>query len=459
MRLLRPTEAIRAWSVACTTLLLGVTLVQAQIVSDTGAVDLNGPSIATSLPQNNDLSRARKWMSDHGINYTLIYTNDVLSNLSGGNKRGTIDQGLLEGRLAVDLEKLAGWHGLTMYSNVFQIHNTGRMLRDYVGGINTIAAIEALPTTRLDELWLEQKFLNGTASFKFGQLSADTEFFFSGLSTMFLQSDWPTIGAVNLPSGGPAYPLSTPGVRLKVDPTKDISLLFAVFNGDPAGPGSGDEQTRNRYGLNFRLSDPAFAITELQFQQNQGKEDSGLATTLKVGGWAHLGKFDDQRYAIGGLSLADPVSSGIPAKHSGNFGIYGVIDQQIYRPPHGEPGSGVSIYSRASLSPPDRNLIDAYIDGGIVFASLIPHRPKDSFGAGFIYAKFSNSVSGFDQDQITYTGIPGPVRDREISVEITYVAQVVSGWTVQPDLQYISHPNGQAGRDAKVVGIRSTWNY
>lgn len=68
-------------------------------------------------------------------------------------------------------------------------------------------------------------------------------------------------------------------------------------------------------------------------------------------------------------------------------------------------------------------------------------------------------MSGYNQDQIAYTGVPGPVQDREISVEFTYVAQVVSGWTVQPDLQYISHPNGQAGRDAKVVGIRSTWNY
>jgi porin len=439
--------------------LLGVTLVQAQIVSNMGTVDLTGPSIATSLPNDYDASLIRKWMSDLGINYTLIYTNDVLSNLSGGNKRGTIDQGLLEGRLAIDLEQLAGWHSLTMYSNVFQIHNTGRMLGDYVGGINTIAAIEAKPTTRLSELWLEQKFLDGAANFRFGQLTADTEFFFSDLSTMFLQSDWPTIAAVNLPSGGPAYPLSTPGVRLKLNPTKDVSLLFAVFNGDPAGPGPGDEQNRDRYGLNFRISDPAFAIAESQFRKNQGKEDSGLATTLKVGGWAHLGQFNDERYANDGLPLGDPASSGIPAKHFGNFGIYGVIDQQIYRLQHGEPDSGVSIYTRASLSPSDRNLVDAYIDGGIVVAGLIPNRPKDRFGAGFIYARFSDSVSGFDQDQITYTGVPGTVRDREISVELTYVAQIISGWTVQPDLQYISHPNGQAGRDAEVVGIRSTWNY
>ena len=33
-----------------------------------------------------------------------------------------------------------------------------------------------------------------------------------------------TITAVNLPSGAPAYPLSTPGIRLKLDPAPDTSL-------------------------------------------------------------------------------------------------------------------------------------------------------------------------------------------------------------------------------------------
>ena len=65
-------------------------------------------SIATSLPQNGDPSGVRKRLADHGITYNLIYTNDVLSNLSGGNKRGTIDQGKLEEQLKIDLEKFAG---------------------------------------------------------------------------------------------------------------------------------------------------------------------------------------------------------------------------------------------------------------------------------------------------------------------------------------------------------------
>ena len=192
---------------------------------------------------------------------------------------------------------------------------------------------------------------------------------------MFLQSDWPTIAAANLPSGGAAYPLSTPGVRLKVDPIKDVTLLLAVLNGDPAGPGRDDEQNRNRRGLNFRVKDPAFIIGEAQFRRNIGRKDEGLATTLKLGGWGHLGQFDDKRFAAGGVLLADPAGSGVAIQHKGNSGFYAILDQQLYRPKGGDSQSGISVFSRVSFSPSDRNLIVAQIDGGVVFAGMIPHRP------------------------------------------------------------------------------------
>ena len=417
------------------------------------------PSIASSLPSNGDPGGGRKWLAERGIVYGLEYTNDVLSNISGGLRTGTIDQGKLQGIVTIDLGKLNGWDGLSFFSNFFAIHNTGRMRRDYVGGLNTIAAIEAVPTVRLSEIWFEQKFAGGKASIKAGQLAADNEFFFSDLSDMFLQSDWPTIAAVNLPSGGAAYPLSTPGIRLKVEPIKNVSLLFALLNGDPAGPGPGDEQLRNRYGLNFRVSDPPFVIGEAQLRRNAGKEDTGLSTTLKLGGWGHFGQFDDQRFAIGGTLLADPNGSGVPIKRPGNMGLYAVIDQQLYRPKDGDAQSGVSVFSRMSLSPSDRNLVDAYIDGGIVFAGLIPNRPDDKFGASVIYSKFSDSIQAFDRDTILFTGMPARVRDYEMNFEFTYRAQVIPGWTVQPDLQFVRHPNGDATKNAVVVGLRSLWRY
>ena len=85
------------------------------------------PSIATSLPRNGDPAGYRKWLGDHGVVYNLIYTNDTLSNVSGGLRRGTINQGKLETIVTADLGKLAGLNGLQFYANSFQIHNTGRM--------------------------------------------------------------------------------------------------------------------------------------------------------------------------------------------------------------------------------------------------------------------------------------------------------------------------------------------
>ena len=66
------------------------------------------PSIATSLPKNGDPAGFRKWLGERGVVYGLEYTNDMLSNVRGGLRTGTIDQGKLHGILTVDFDKLAG---------------------------------------------------------------------------------------------------------------------------------------------------------------------------------------------------------------------------------------------------------------------------------------------------------------------------------------------------------------
>jgi porin len=419
------------------------------------SLGISEPSVATSFPHHGDASGIRKRLFDSGFSYSFIYTNDILSNLSGGTRRGTIDQGKLETQLTIDLGKLAGWQDYTLYANTFATHNTGRMRRDYVGGLNTIAAIEATPSVRLSELWLERKFWGGAASIRVGQLVADNDFFYSDLSNIFMQTDWPTITASNLPGGAPAYPLSTPGARVKFDVAPGVALLAAVFNGNPAGPCVGDPDTCNRYGLNFRLRDPAFAIAEAQFRANQGKDDTGLARSLKIGGWSQLGQFADQRTAVDGTSLADPASNGFAVQHRGDYGVYGIVEQQLYRMHGGGPDSGINIFALGAVTPSDRNLISVQLNGGVVFGGFIPGRPDDKFGVSVVYSRFSDSVRAFDRDQIAFSGLPGNVRDYEANIELSYIAQIVPGWTMQPDFQYVRHPNGQAGRDAKVLGVRT----
>ena len=180
-------------------------------------------SIATSLPNSGDPGGMRKWLFDRGLSYSFVLTSDVLGNVSGGIRTGAVFQGKLETIVKADLEKMFGLRGLSFFANAFQIHNTGGIRGDRVGSFNTISNIEALPSTRLSELWLEQSF-GDTFSVRFGQLAADTEFFISDNSTFLMNSDWPAITAQNLPSGGPASPFSTPGIRLKFEPNKQLHV-------------------------------------------------------------------------------------------------------------------------------------------------------------------------------------------------------------------------------------------
>jgi porin len=272
--------------------------------------------------------------------------------------------------------------------------------------------------------------------------------------------------AANLPGSGPGYPLATPGARLKVTPNDQVTLLGGIFNGDPAGTGfTGLEQIKDPTGINFRVSDPPLLFGEAQFSYNQHKFSSGLAGTVKIGAWYHFGTFDDSHFGFDGRSLADPLSVGRPLTHSGDYGVYGVIDQMLWRLPGDDPKKGVAAFARVAGSPADRNLMDFYADAGVNFIGFLAQRPDDSFGCAAAFPRLAPSVSAFDQDAMFFSGEISSVRDNELALELTYQAQIVPGWTVQPDFQYIFHPGGGVADpynpairipNAAVFGVRTT---
>src|SRR3954469_12517129 len=328
------------------------------------------PSIASSLGPLGDLWGARTALEKAGIIFSLTYIGETLGNTSGGLRRGSIYEGRLDTQIDADLEKLLGWSGATFHTNFYQIHGHG-LSRYYLGNVLIPGGIEALPSTRLYELWLEQKFFDGKVALRAGQLGVDTEFLASQYEALFVNAL-----AVNPPSGAPVYPLATPGVRLKVAPTDELSFLGAIFNGDPAGPvrpwDNPDPQRRNRTGTDFRVQDPAFLIGEAAYTYNRSTEAAGLPGTIKVGAWEHLGRrFNDQRNT--GLSLADPNSSGATRLFRGNAGVYAIVDQLIYRVPD-TTDQGIGVFARMSGSPSDRNLISFYADGGLTLKGIIPSR-------------------------------------------------------------------------------------
>ncbi len=416
-------------------------------------------SLGVGLPTLADPGSLRSALWERGVKFQLNYIGDLLNSTRGGMRTGSAYSGRLELVIDGDLEKAAGWSGAAFHANAYQIHGSG-LTRSFVGNLMPVSNVEALPATRLYEAWLEQKLADGKVAMRAGQLGADTEFLTSSYDGLFINSTfgWPAITASDLPGGGPAYPLATPGVRLGLYPTDKITVLVGLFNGAPANPRAPDPQVANRYGLNFRVSDPALAISEAQFKYGDEKDPARLSGVAKLGVWTHFGRFGDQRYDASGQSLA--VSHQDARSLRGNRGVYGVVDQQVYRLAD-DPTKGVGVFARIAGAPGDRNLVDFYVDAGINFGGMIANRPDDAFGLAFAYARIGDAARGLDLDR------GGSVRSSEALIEATYSAQIASGWTLQPNVQYVMRPNGGADpnnparslRNATVVGIRTSLKF
>lgn len=427
---------------------------------------------------------APKWFNEwhdglasKGLNFGATYIADNIGNVSGGVARGAIHFGRLDLSVDADLDKLVGWTGGRFYANAFVIYGRG-LSRNYVQNLATISEIEALPDRRLYNAYFEQSFFGDRLNIRAGQQAADVEFFDSQTDDLFINGTfgWPAIKASNLPAGGPAPPIAVPGIRVKAALSDQITAYGAVFNGDPSGPGDADPQIRDHHGLAFRVNDPPWVIGQVRFNYDIDIGGRPLAGNFTPGAWKHYGSFDSQRFTAEGLSIADPSGSGVPARLRGNYGIFAVIEQVLYRPPEVKDNTtsasipGVTAFGRIAYSPPDRNLIDLYLDGGIGFVGFVPGRPLDRFGVAMAYMRISNTARNLDLDTQAFTGVQSPVRSNETLIEMIYEAHIKPGWLVAPYFQYVFRPSGGIPNqndpsgvsrigDAAVFGVTNTIRY
>lgn len=402
-----------------------------------------------------DVGHIRKSLADLGFTVGGLYLGETFGN-TGGIHQGETYDGVLWTYLLGDLHKAGLWQGLCFYSDSYQIH--GRSITaDNIGSLATVSNYEALPSTRLSELWLEQHLFNDHFTVRVGQLTADTEFLLSSGGSNFLDSTfgWATLPAFNLPGGGPSYPLSTPGVRVALKPNDNWSLKLGVYNGDPAGAHcSGNPQVCDDNGLDFRLDTPPLVIAEGTYKYNQ---NGRLPGTIKIGGWNQFGTLHDQPFGAGVTVAITPNS--LPIKT--DWAVYGIIDQLVWRVRDSKDLKGIGVFARMIGGPTEQNLVDFYADGGITFSGMFPHRPYDTLAAGFAYTAISNDVRGFNGSQ----GLAN-ARNVEALFEICYTAKLNPGWTFQPDFQYIWQPQGSAPErsgktvpNAAVWGLRTTINF
>jgi porin len=376
------------------------------------------------------LKQIQSATEDNGFIFTEEYTGEGWGNLSGGIQTGAVYEGLLKLTQQLDLQKIIGWTGASIFSSQLYPHGNG--LDQYTGDLNILSSITAYNSFRLFELWFQQKFFGDTASIRIGQMSADLEFYQSENSNVFINSCFGTFPTISFGTSLPIYPVGGLGIRVDFHPSSTTFARAAVFDSNP-----GQQNTNDKHGTLFHLnpSSGVIVIAEAGYQVSPSADNNGK----------------DEAYAIGGYYDSRTFTgSFIQPTHSSNCGFYIIADRRLYRgtPYTNEKSSnaGLGAFASCAVAPADRNQVSLYVDCGINYNGLFPGRDDDVFGLAVSYTKISGD---YLVDNI-------PVQSgHETVFEATYRIKVTDHMYIQPDFQYIFDPGAFQHRpNAVVAGVR-----
>jgi porin len=402
-----------------------------------------------------DISDIRSDFAEKGVKLNARSISDIFGNTTGGAGKGGAYAGLLTFGTDVDLEKSLGWEGGSFNSTWIWIYGDN-LTTKYIGNSMFIVGIAASPAFRCYQMWLDQKLFDKSFSVRAGLLAINIEFGLSQTAFFFINNTFsmPALFICNFPNGGATYPMATPGIRLAFNPYPWMTLRSVFSQANPFP----QTDNPNNFNWNFGPAGGLGCMTEIETTWNQKSESKGLAGMAKVGYWIN-----------NGYSLGNPTPGhfnyGAPTQNEYGTGFEALIDQQLTdpcpmiksaEPSKNKPGSkeGLSGFVRGGFSPLQWSTTSLYIDGGLVYTGILPERKKDKVGIAFAYAQMSPD----SRSLASAAGLPGP--SFESIAELSYSWNISSSCSLQPDLEYVIHPNGtQQFGNALVIGIRAVINF
>jgi porin len=403
------------------------------------------PVLADDMPDWNQQTLTGGWggtrdyLYGRGIDIGANHKSDLLSDVSGGLKRGSEWEGNTDIHVVMDLDKLLGWDSTTVYV-LYHSELGAKFNRNEVGGFNGEDNDEvAENTAQFFNVWIQKNLFKDSLSLKAGIYPIDSEFYVTDTSAVFLQ---PPYGMANEFSqagknGPPVFPLGTPAVRVKVSsPNKDFYAMAALTNGMPGNP--------NSHNGTQIIIDGSLKVVELGYTpqpaatamdaQNQGQEEAETFNKTAIGYWRFSSRFND---------LTDVDAAGNPLRRDSQ-GAYFLTEHSLYMEP-GHPAQGLSGFFRIGFASADINRVDWTSSAGLRYHGLIPGRDDDIAGL----AVTINHAS--DKFQVLHN-----TESRETDFELTYRAQIKPWLALQPDLQLIMDPGMSASiGDAWVLGLRT----
>jgi porin len=364
----------------------------------------------------------------------IMYRADVLSNVSGGLKRGTRALGNLDATADFDLDRLAGWSGVSAGVHAIWSHGS-KPNAHLVGSTQGIDNIEVeANTAKIFQAWIEKQWQDDRYSVRVGLYDLNSEFYVSHSSGIFLHPS-PGIGSEMAQTGinGPSvFPTSSLALRLRVRPSDESYLQMALLDGVPGDP----DDPRGTH-IRFDKGDGTLRVVELGYIPSLAKnaEALGLFPTGKyaLGIWSYTSRFAD---------LVDTDTVGDPLMRKGNRGFYVLAERTLHV---ADSGGHVDAFARYGRANDDLNPLSGYTQLGLVFTGFIGSRPDDQFALSWTHAHTGSKYRMTEPDAGRH----------ETVFEATWRTPVNDWLVVQPNAQYVMHPGADSRlNNAAVLGVR-----
>ena len=404
-----------------------------------------GTASLIAAPQAITAKDAEAALVDHGIHPALVYDGAAFGDLSGGVRRGTTYLGTLRFQLTLDGSRLAAVPGMTLFIEGLNIHG-GHPSR-FAGDAQGVSNLEGPARWMLNEGWIQQNLFDNQLSVLIGRYDLNTEFYRLQSAGLFLNSSF-GIGPEFSQSGrdGPSiFPDTSVGTRIAWKPARGVVLRTAILDGVPVDRSDGRKL--------FARGDGLLLVAEVAYLFRPTSKDSprtphfrlgrvaGLppyTAKIALGTWHYTGKYPD---------LSETTAAGQPVEHQGSSGAYVLADQTLYTDSK-RPARRLTAFGQFGIGDARVNRFASYTGAGIVMSAPLRGRDNDELGVAIAAAHNSSQFATQQSGGVRVVRV-------EATLECTYLAPLTSRLAIQPDLQYVIHPNTDSARkDAFVALLR-----
>jgi porin len=321
----------------------------------------------------------------HALQLSLHLDTEAVSNLDGGLRSGTATDTVIHAAAALDTARLGLWNGGRLAASAIRIYS-GQPSQDYVGDLQGVSNIEARPATRLYQFWYRQQFPWLGLRAKAGLIDMNQDFVATDSAGRLLNASFGLI-----PSLSGNFPVSTyprPGVGLEAAIAwRQWHLQTGLFQSDPADRASYFKQGH-------------VLVAEAGYDRLDG---ANWISRYKLGVWHYESE------------------GGVADLPSNDWGMYWIFEHNIVH--HGR--RSLDAFLQLGASPKSVNRVPYYLGAGFLMGAPFTGRPHDLFTAGVACARIRDASA-----------------PAETSYELSYVASVNRHVSVQPDVQYVTHPSG-----------------